>query len=206
MGKRRVSCKDCRREATDLYVKSGAVSLEVKCRLETAPGQHGAKRGRLSSYGEQLREKQKVKRIYGGLREQQFSTYYKNAARKKGSTGENLLFALEARLDNVVYRIGFASTRAESRQLVSHKAVSVNGKSVNVPSFQLKAGDVVAIRSKAREQARIKMALELAAARPAPTWIEVDTTKLEGTFKRPPDRSELPVEIKEKLIVELYSK
>jgi small subunit ribosomal protein S4 len=206
MGKRRVSCKDCRREATDLYVKSGAVSLEAKCKLETAPGQHGAKRGRLSSYGEQLREKQKVKRIYGGLRERQFSTYYKNAAQKKGSTGENLLFALEARLDNVVYRIGFGSTRAESRQLVSHKAITVNGKLVNIPSYQLKAGDVVAVRSKAKDQARIKMAMELSAGRPAATWLEIDASKLEGTFKRSPDRSELPVEIKEKLIVELYSK
>jgi small subunit ribosomal protein S4 len=206
MGKRRVSCKDCRRERTDLYVKSGAVPLESKCRLETAPGQHAAKRGRLSSYGEQLREKQKVKRIYGGLREQQFSTYYKAASRRKGSTGENLLFSLESRLDNVVYRIGFGCTRAESRQLVSHKAILVNGKLVNIPSYQVKVGDVVSVRSKARDQARIKMALELAAARPTSSWIDVDTQKLEGTFKRSPDRSELPVEINEQLIVELYSK
>jgi small subunit ribosomal protein S4 len=206
MGKRRVGCKDCRREGTDLYVKSGAVPLDSKCRLEVAPGQHGAKKGRLSGYGEQLREKQKVKRIYGGLREQQFSTYYKKASRQKGSTGENLLMALEARLDNVVYRMGFAATRAEARQLVTHKAILVNEKLVNVPSFRVSAEDKISIRSKSKDQARIKTALELSAVRPASAWLEVDSQKLEGTFKRLPDRSELPVEINEQLIVELYSK
>ncbi|NCX94324.1 MAG: 30S ribosomal protein S4 [Gammaproteobacteria bacterium] len=206
MGKRLVTCKDSRRERTDLFAKSGVVPLETKCRLETSPGMHGAKQARLSEYGQQLREKQKVKRLYGGLRERQFSLYYKEAARRKGSTGENLLFILESRLDNVVYRLGFASTRAEARQLVSHKGVNVNGECINIPSYQLKAGDVVALRGDVKEQARVKMALELAKQRGETLWLEVDTTKAEGIFKRVPDRSELPASINEKLIVELYSK
>lgn len=206
MGKRKVRCKDCRREKTDLFIKSGAVPLESKCRLETAPGMHGAKRMRLSEYAEQLREKQKVKRLYGGLRERQFRSYYKEAARIKGSTGENLLGLLEQRLDNVVYRMGYGCTRAESRQLVTHKSILINGKSVNIPSYQLKAGDVVSIREKSKQQARIKMALDLSGARSECEWLEVDAEKLTGTFKRMPDRSELPAEINEQLIVELYSK
>jgi len=178
---------------------------DSKCKLETAPGQHGARKGRLSDYGLQLREKQKVRRIYGVL-EKQFRNYYKEAARLKGNTGENLLQLLEQRLDNVVYRMGFASTRAEARQLVSHKAIVVNGQVVNIPSFTVSAEDVVEIREKAKKQARITAAVELAEQREKPTWVEVDTKKLEGTFKRLPERSDLSAEINEQLIVELYSK
>ena len=194
-----------RREGTDLFLKSGVRAIESKCKMDTAPGQHGARRGRLSDYGVQLREKQKVRRMYGVL-EKQFRNYYKEAARLKGNTGENLLQLLEQRLDNVVYRIGFASTRAEARQLVSHKAILVNGKVVNVPSFNVSADDVVSIREKAKKQARIVAALELADQREKPTWIEVDNKKMEGTFKRVPERSDLTADINEQLIVELYSK
>ncbi|WP_293761543.1 30S ribosomal protein S4 [uncultured Paraglaciecola sp.] len=194
-----------RREGTDLFLKSGVRAIESKCKIDTAPGQHGARRGRLSDYGVQLREKQKVRRMYGVL-EKQFRNYYKEAARLKGNTGENLLQLLEQRLDNVVYRIGFASTRAEARQLVSHKAILVNGKVVNVPSFNVSADDVVSIREKAKKQARIVAALELADQREKPTWIEVDNKKMEGTFKRVPERSDLTADINEQLIVELYSK
>ena len=194
-----------RREGTDLFLKSGVRAIESKCKIDTAPGQHGARRGRLSDYGVQLREKQKVRRMYGVL-EKQFRNYYKEAARLKGNTGENLLQLLEQRLDNVVYRIGFASTRAEARQLVSHKAILVNGKVVNVPSFNVSADDVVSVREKAKKQARIVAALELADQREKPVWIEVDNKKLEGVFKRVPDRSDLSAEINEQLIVELYSK
>ncbi len=194
-----------RREGTDLFLKSGVRAIESKCKIDTAPGQHGARRGRLSDYGVQLREKQKVRRMYGVL-EKQFRNYYKEAARLKGNTGENLLQLLEQRLDNVVYRIGFASTRAEARQLVSHKAILVNGKVVNVPSFNVSADDVVSIREKAKKQARIVAALELADQREKPTWIEVDNKKMEGTFKRVPERTDLSAEINEQLIVELYSK
>ena len=193
-----------RREGTDLFLKSGVRAIESKCKIDTAPGQHGARRGRLSDYGVQLREKQKVRRMYGVL-EKQFRNYYKEAARLKGNTGENLLQLLEQRLDNVVYRIGFASTRAEARQLVSHKAILVNGKVVNVPSFNVSADDVVSIREKAKKQARIVAALELADQREKPTWIEVDNKKMEGTFKRVPERSDLTADINEQLIVELYS-
>ena len=198
-------CKLSRREGTDLFLKSGVRSLDSKCKAETVPGVHGARRGRLSDYGVQLREKQKVRRMYGVL-EKQFRNYYKEAARLKGNTGENLLQLLEQRLDNVVYRMGFASTRAEARQLVSHKAVVVNGKVVNIPSFNVKAEDVVAVREKAKKQARIVSALELADQREKPTWLEVDNTKMEGVFKRVPERTDLSADINEQLIVELYSK
>jgi len=194
-----------RREGTDLFLKSGVRAIDSKCKLESAPGQHGARRGRLSDYGLQLREKQKVRRIYGVL-EKQFRNYYKEAARIKGNTGENLLQLLEQRLDNVVYRMGFASTRAEARQLVSHKAVVVNGQVVNIPSFKVRPEDVVSVREKAKKQARIAAALELAEQREKPVWLEVDANKLEGQFKRLPERSDLSAEINEQLIVELYSK
>ena len=199
------TCKLSRREGTDLFLKSGARPLDSKCKVETAPGMHGARRGRLSDYGVQLREKQKVRRTYGVL-EKQFRNYYKEAARLKGNTGENLLQLLEQRLDNVVYRMGFASTRAEARQLVSHKAIMVNGQVVNIPSFNVSAEDVVSVREKAKKQARIVAALELADQREKPTWIEVDSSKMEGTFKRVPERTDLSAEINEQLIVELYSK
>ena len=194
-----------RREGTDLFLKSGVRAIDSKCKLETAPGQHGARKGRLSDYGLQLREKQKVRRIYGVL-EKQFRNYYKEAARLKGNTGENLLQLLEQRLDNVVYRMGFASTRAEARQLVSHKAIMVNGTVVNIPSFVVTPEDVVVIREKSKKQARIIAALELAEQREKPTWVEVDGKKLEGSFKRLPERSDLSADINEQLIVELYSK
>jgi len=194
-----------RREGTDLFLKSGVRAIESKCKLETAPGQHGARKPRLSEYGIQLREKQKVRRTYGVL-EKQFRNYYKEAARLKGNTGENLLQLLEVRLDNVVYRMGFGATRAESRQLVSHKSVMVNGRVVNIPSFKVSANDVVSIREKSRTQARIKASLEVAGQREKPTWVEVDNAKMEGAFKRVPERSDLSADINEQLIVELYSK
>ncbi len=194
-----------RREGTDLFLKSGVRAIDSKCKLESAPGQHGARKPRLSEYGLQLREKQKVRRIYGVL-EKQFRNYYKEAARLKGNTGENLLQLLETRLDNVVYRMGFGATRAESRQLVSHKSIMVNGRVVNIPSFKVSANDVVSIREKSRTQARIKAALEVAGQREKPTWVEVDSAKMEGAFKRIPERSDLSAEINEQLIVELYSK
>ncbi len=193
-----------RREGTDLFLKSGVRAIDTKCKIDNAPVVHGA-RGRLSEYGVQLREKQKVRRIYGVL-EKQFRNYYKEAARLKGNTGENLLQLLEGRLDNVVYRMGFGATRAEARQLVSHKAILVNGKVVNVPSFNVAANDVVAVREKAKKQSRIKAALEVAEQREKPTWIEVDVNTMEGTFKRMPERSDLSADINEQLIVELYSK
>jgi small subunit ribosomal protein S4 len=198
-------CKLSRREGTDLLLKSGVRALESKCKAETVPGQHGARRGRLSDYGVQLREKQKVRRIYGVL-EKQFRNYYKEAARLKGATGENLLQLLESRLDNVVYRMGFGSTRSEARQMVSHKAILVNGSVVNIPSYQVKAGDVISLREKAKKQLRVQSAMALAAQRGEPEWIEVNSDKLEGVFKAVPDRQELTSEINENLIVELYSK
>lgn len=198
-------CKLARREGTDLFLKSGARPLDSKCKAETAPGMHGQRRGRLSDYGVQLREKQKVRRIYGIL-EKQFRGYYKEAARRKGATGENLLKLLETRLDNVVYRMGFGSTRSESRQLVSHKAILVNGKTVNIPSYQVAEGDVVSVREKAKAQLRIQQALTLAAQRADVEWVDVSSDKKEGTFKRVPDRADLPADINENLIVELYSK
>ena len=194
-----------RREGTDLFLKSGVRPLDSKCKAETIPGQHGARRGRLSDYGVQLREKQKVRRTYGVL-EKQFRGYYKEAARLKGATGENLLQLLECLLDNVVYRMGFGCTRAESRQLVAHKSITVNGVVVNIASYQVSEGDTVAIRAKAKAQLRIKSALDLAAQRTAIDWVSVDTSKLEGTFSRKPEREDLSAEINESLIVELYSK
>lgn len=199
------TCKLSRREGTDLFLKSGVRPLESKCRSESAPGQHGQRRGRLSDYGVQLREKQKVRRIYGVL-EKQFRNYYKAAAKIKGNTGENLLTLLETRLDNVVYRIGFGSTRAESRQLVAHNAILVNGEKVNIPSYTVQVGDVISIREKSKKQLRVQTALQLAAQRGDVEWIAVDSNKMEGTFSRTPDRADLPAEINENLIVELYSK
>ena len=194
-----------RREGTDLFLKSGVRPIDSKCKIDNAPGQHGIRRGRLSDYAIQLREKQKVRRIYGVL-EKQFRNYYKAADRKKGATGENLLKLLESRLDNVVYRMGYGSTRAESRQLVSHKAVTVNGRIVNIASYQVKADDIVAVAEKSKGQLRIQAALQLAAQRGQVDWVEVNAEKMEGTFKRLRDREELPAEINENLIVELYSK
>jgi len=199
------TCKLSRREGTDLLLKSGVRPLESKCRAESIPGQHGQRRSRLSDYGVQLREKQKVRRMYGIL-EKQFRNYYKKAARLKGATGENLLRLLELRLDNVVYRSGFGSTRAEARQMVSHNAVLVNGKKVNIPSYQVAEGDVISIREKSKNQLRIQSALVLATQRGAVDWIELDANKMQGTFRRIPDRDDLPSEINENLIVELYSK
>ncbi len=194
-----------RREGTDLFLKSGVRPLESKCRADTVPGMHGAKRARHSDFAIQLREKQKVRRLYGVL-EKQFRNYYKKADRQKGPTGENLLRILERRLDNVVYRMGFGSTRAESRQLVAHKSILVNGKVVNIPSYQVEEGDTITIREKAKSQLRISGALALAANRSPVEWVDVNTEKLEGLFKAYPDRDELSQEINENLIVELYSK
>ncbi|MEJ6517645.1 MAG: 30S ribosomal protein S4 [Pseudomonadales bacterium] len=198
------TCKLARREGTDLYLKSGVRPIESKCKIDTVPGQHGARRARLSDYAVQLREKQKVRRIYGVL-EKQFRNYYKKADRQKGATGSNLLLLLERRLDNVVYRMGFGSTRAEARQLVSHKSILVNGHVTNIPSYQVEAGDTIAIRDKSKNQLRIQGALGLAANRSI-EWVDVNSDKLEGVFKSYPEREELPSEINENLIVELYSK
>ena len=199
------TCKLSRREGTDLFLKSGVGPLESKCRADSAPGQHGQRRGRLSDYGVQLREKQKVRRIYGVL-EKQFRGYYRAAASIKGNTGENLLTLLESRLDNVVYRMGFGATRAESRQLVAHNSILVNGEKVNIASFRVKEGDLVGLREKSKKQLRVQTAMQLAAQRGEVEWISVDSNKMEGTFTRYPDRSDLPSEINENLIVELYSK
>jgi small subunit ribosomal protein S4 len=198
-------CKLSRREGVDLFLKSAARALESKCNLEKPPGQHGARRPRLSDYGLQLREKQKLRRIYGVL-ERQFVKYYKEAARLKGSTGENLLRLLECRLDNLVYRMGFGSTRAESRQLVSHRAITVNGQRVNIPSHQIGPGDIVAVHEKSSNQTRIQYSLQLAQNHGFVDWIDVDVSKMKGIFKRLPDRSDLPADINESLVVELYSK
>ena len=195
-----------RREGTDLFLKSARRALSDKCKLDSKPGQHGRTSGsRTSDFGNQLREKQKVKRIYGVL-ERQFRRYFAEAERRKGNTGETLLQLLESRLDNVVYRMGFGSTRAEARQLVSHKAILLDGKVVNIPSYAVAPEQVVAVREKAKKQARIVAALEVAEQREKPTWIEVDTKKMEGVFKRHPERSDLSADINEQLIVELYSK
>jgi len=198
-------CKLARREGTDLYLKSGVRSLESKCKLDRPPGPQVGRRGRASDYALQLREKQKVRRMYG-LMERQFHNYYKEASRRKGSTGENLLQLLERRLDNVCWRMGFGSTRAEARQLVNHKAISVNGVTVNVPSYQVKPSDVVAVREKARNQNRLAESAEIAQQRGIPEWIDVDSKKLEGIFRSVPERSDLSAEINESLVVELYSK
>ena len=198
-------CKLSRREGTDLFLKSGVRPLESKCKLEVPPGGPTQRRPRVSDYGLQLREKQKLRRMYGVL-ERQFRNYYKRAAQLKGSTGENLLRLLEGRLDNTVYRMGFASTRAEARQLVSHKSIEVNGKIVNIPSAQLKAGDNVAIREKAKKQLRIQNAMEIASQVGLPEWVDVDAKKLTGVLKSLPDREDILPDINENLVVELYSK
>ena len=195
-----------RREGTDLYLKSARRSIADKCKFDSKPGQHGRTSGaRTSDYGLQLREKQKVKRMYGVL-EKQFRRYFEMADSKKGNTGANLLSVLESRLDNVVYRMGFGSTRAEARQLVSHKAITVNGQSVNIASYLVKAGDVVAVREKSKKQARIIEALQLAQQVGMPAWVDVNTDKVEGIFKKSPDRDEYAADINESLIVELYSR
>jgi small subunit ribosomal protein S4 len=200
-------CRQCRREGGKLFLK-GEKCFTSKCPVENRPfppGQHGQRRTRLSDYATQLREKQKVRRIYGVL-EKQFRNYYRKAAGTKGSTGENLLQLLEGRLDNVVYRMGFSSSRSESRQLVRHNGISVNGARVNIPSYQVQPSDVVGITEKGRSQSRIKSAIELAQQRGFADWIDVDTKKIEGVYKSRPERGELPADINEHLIVELYSK
>lgn len=199
------TCKLARREGTDLFLKSGIKPLESKCKLEVPPGGPAQRRGRLSDYGVQLREKQKLRRMYGVL-ERQFRTYYKKATKVKGSTGENLLRMLESRLDNVVYRMGFACTRAEARQLVSHRGILVNEKIVNVPSYQLKAGDKIEVRERAKAQMRIQSALNIAGQVGFPEWVEVDDKKMAGTLKALPERDEILPDINENLVVELYSK
>jgi small subunit ribosomal protein S4 len=202
------TCKLARREGADLGLKSPARALDSKCKLEQKPGQHGAnvRRGKLSDYATQLREKQKVKRIYG-LLERQFRNYYKKAATKKGNTGDNLLQMLETRLDNVVYRMGFAITRPAARQLVSHRGVTVNGKSVNLPSYAVKAGDAIALSERAATQLRVKDSMTVSQQMDlSPSWVEVDAGKFAGVFKAVPVRSDLPSDINEALIVELYSK
>jgi len=195
-----------RREGTDLYLKSGIRAIESKCNMDSPPGAAGgARRSRLSDYGLQLREKQKVRRMYGVL-EKQFRNYYKKAASSKGNTGENLLSLLESRMDNVVYRMGFGSTRAEARQMVSHKAFKVNGSVVNIPSYQIQPGDEIEVRDRKKGQLRIASALKIAATREDCDWIEVDEPNLKGVYKSVPDRTDLSTEINENLIVELYSK
>jgi small subunit ribosomal protein S4 len=199
-------CKLSRREGTDLSLKSARRSLDSKCKLDSKPGQHGRTSGaRTSDYGQQLREKQKVKRMYGIL-EKQFRRYFAEASRRKGNTGETLLQLLESRLDNVVYRMGFGSTRAEARQLVSHKAILVNGKAVNIPSYSVKLNDVISIREKSKTQARIVESVTLAEQMGFPLWVNVDAKKMEGSFKSIPERGDLSQEINESLIVELYSR
>lgn len=200
-------CRQCRREAQKLFLK-GTKCFSSKCPVEkrnTVPGQHGARRGRLSDYGTMLREKQKVRRIYG-LLEEQFRLYYQEAARRKGQTGHNLLALLESRLDSVVYRMGFGVSRSESRQLVSHKSVQVNGKTVNIASYIVQPGDVITVHQRAANQLRIKSALEFAEQQQAGDWMRVDNTKLEGVYMRIPERSDLSSDINEQLIVEFYSK
>jgi small subunit ribosomal protein S4 len=195
-----------RREGTDLFLKSARRSLDSKCKLDSKPGQHGRTSGaRTSDYGNQLREKQKVKRMYGIL-ERQFRRYFEEADRIKGNTGENLIALLERRLDNVVYRMGFGSTRAEARQLVSHKAIVLNGQSVNIPSMMVKAGDTIAIREKSKKQGRVADSLQLAEQSGFPQWVSVDPKKMEGVFKQVPDRADVAQDVNESMIVELYSR
>jgi len=199
-------CKLSRREGTDLFLKSARRSLDSKCKLESKPGQHGRTSGaRTSDFGLQLREKQKLKRMYGVL-EKQFRKYFAEAERRRGNTGETLIQLLESRLDNVVYRMGFGSTRAEARQLVNHRAIEVNGRTADIASMILKAGDVVSVREKAKGQLRIKEALDLASGQGLPQWVEVDTSKLSGVFKQAPDRADVARDINESMVVELYSR
>lgn len=198
-------CKLSRREGTDLLLKSGVRDFKSKCKSEKLPGQHGDKKGRLSGYGVQLREKQKIRRFYGVL-EKQFSLYYKHAAKQKGATGQNLMVLLERRLDNVVYRMGFASTRAEARQLVAHKAIMVNDKVVNIASYLVSVGDVVSVRSKAKGQGRIQAALALSEQRSASDWLLIEAANYKGSFSRYPSLEDLSSEFNVNLVVELYSK
>jgi small subunit ribosomal protein S4 len=200
-------CRQCRREGGKLFLK-GEKCFTSKCAVESRPfppGQHGQRRTRLSDYANQLREKQKVRRIYGVL-EKQFRNYYKKAASTKGSTGDNLLQLLEGRLDNVVYRMGFSASRSESRQLVRHNGISVNGSRVNIPSYQVQPNDVISINEKTRAQIRVQSAMDLAQQRGISDWLDVDTKKMQGVYKARPERGELPADINEHLIVELYSK
>ncbi|HEY7887020.1 MAG TPA: 30S ribosomal protein S4 [Steroidobacteraceae bacterium] len=200
------TCKLARREGTDLFLKSGVKPLESKCKLSVPPGGiKGERRQRLSDYGTQLREKQKLRRMYGVL-ERQFGNYYEEAARRSGGTGENLLKLLECRLDNVVYRMGFAATRAEARQLVSHKSITVNARPVTIASYQVKAGDTVEVREKARKQLRIQSAINIAQQVGLPDWVEVNDKEFRGVFKSSPSRDDVLPDINENLVVELYSK
>jgi small subunit ribosomal protein S4 len=199
-------CKLSRREGIDLFLKSARRSLESKCKLDSKPGQHGRISGaRTSDYGLQLREKQKLKRMYG-IMEKQFRKYFAEAERRKGNTGEQLIQLLESRLDNVVYRMGFGSTRAEARQLVTHRAIELNGRKADIPSMLIKSGDVIAIREKSKTQSRIREAMVLASGNGIPQWCDVDTTKLVGTFKQVPDRADVARDINESMVVELYSR
>jgi small subunit ribosomal protein S4 len=199
-------CKLSRREGTDLFLKSARRSLDSKCKLESKPGQHGRTSGaRTSDYGVQLREKQKLKRMYGVL-EKQFRKYFVEAERRRGNTGETLIQLLESRLDNVVYRMGFGSTRAEARQLVNHRAIELNGHTADIASMLVKAGDVISIREKAKAQLRIRESLDLAAGQGLPQWVEVDANKLTGTFKQVPDRADVARDVNESMVVELYSR
>ena len=199
------TCRLSRREGTDLFLKSRGKTLDGKCKLDQPPGQHGQKRSRSSDYALQLREKQKLRRLYGVL-EKQFRNYFKKAAKEKGSTGENLLSLLEGRLDNVVYRMGFASTRAEARQLIGHKAIIVNGKPVNIPSYRVTSGDTIGVREKSKSQQRIQDALAVSEQYGFPDWVEVNRNEMSGVFRESPERSELSSDINEQLVVELYSK
>ncbi len=199
------TCKLARREGVDLHLKSGVKAFESKCKADHPPGQHGQRRSRLSDYGVQLREKQKLRRIYGVL-ERQFRNYFHEAASRKGSTGENLLRLLEGRLDNTVYRMGFAVTRAEARQMVRHKGITVNGQLVNIPSCQLAAGDTVAVYAKCQQHVRVQNAVQLAQQRETSPWLEVNFTELSGVVKELPTRADLPQDLREQLVVELYSK
>jgi small subunit ribosomal protein S4 len=199
-------CKLSRREGTDLFLKSARRSLDSKCKLESKPGQHGRTSGsRTSDFGLQLREKQKLKRMYGVL-EKQFRRYFEEAERRRGNTGETLIQLLESRLDNVVYRMGFGSTRAEARQLVNHRAIELNGHTADIASMLVKAGDVVSIREKAKAQIRIKESLDLATGNGLPQWVEVDAGKLSGVFKQAPDRADVAHDVNESMVVELYSR
>uniref|UniRef100_UPI00334263DE 30S ribosomal protein S4 n=1 Tax=Castellaniella defragrans TaxID=75697 RepID=UPI00334263DE len=199
-------CKLSRREGTDLFLKSARRSLDSKCKLESKPGQHGRTSGsRTSDYGLQLREKQKLKRMYGVL-EKQFRKYFAEADRRRGNTGETLIQLLESRLDNVVYRMGFGSTRAEARQLVNHRAIELNGHTADIASMLVKAGDVISVREKAKSQSRIKESLDLATGNGLPQWVEVDASKLSGVFKQAPDRQDVARDINESMVVELYSR
>ncbi|MGB6242981.1 MAG: 30S ribosomal protein S4 [Castellaniella sp.] len=199
-------CKLSRREGTDLFLKSARRSLDSKCKLESKPGQHGRTSGsRTSDFGLQLREKQKLKRMYGVL-EKQFRRYFQEAERRRGNTGETLIQLLESRLDNVVYRMGFGSTRAEARQLVNHRAIELNGHTADIASMLVKSGDVIAIREKAKNQIRIKESLDLATGNGLPQWVEVDAGKLSGVFKQAPDRADVAHDVNESMVVELYSR